>query len=412
MKRIFTILLVITILTAMMIPVHSFGAAAGTPTVELTKTTYKVGEDIVGSYADYTSNYWGRSRADIVIYKKGDVVGQSSNLGGYSVYNSDANKSQSGASSGTFTFPKDDDVRNKANFPLAEGEYFICLRADNSIVGEPVTFYVSNSVPPSLELTKDTYKEGEDIVGSYANFTEDYWGNSRGDIVIYKKGHVVGKDSNLGGYSVWNANSNTSQSGLTSGTFTFPKDDDVRNKQNFPLPVGEYFICLRADNSVVGEAVYFKVVAANPPVLTLSKTTYKVGEDIVGTYEHFTEDLWGGERADIVVYKKGDVVGQASNLGGYSVYNKDANKSQSGQASGTFTLPADDDVRNQANFPLEPGEYFICLRADQTIVGEVVNFTVEAENTQTGDGTLWGFAIISVLGICAFVMVKKRQNVY
>ena len=211
---------------------------------------------------------------------------------------------------------------------------------------------------------------------------------------------------------MWNANSNTSQSGLTSGTFTFPKDDDVRNKQNFPLPVGEYFICLRADNSVVGEAVYFKVVAANPPVLTLSKTTYKVGEDIVGTYEHFTEDLWGGERADIVVYKKGDVVGQASNLGGYSVYNKDANKSQSGQAFGTFTLPADDDVRNQANFPLEPGEYFICLRADQTIVGEVVNFTVEAENTQTGDGTLWGFAIISVLGICAFVMVKKRQNVY
>ena len=86
MKRIFTILLVITILTAMMKPVHSFGAAAGTPTVELTKTTYKVGEDIVGSYADYTSNYWGRSRADIVIYKKGDVVGQSSNLGGYSVY--------------------------------------------------------------------------------------------------------------------------------------------------------------------------------------------------------------------------------------------------------------------------------------------------------------------------------------
>ena len=274
------------------------------------------------------------------------------------------------------------------------------------------SFGAAAETTPAVELTKSVYRVGEDIVGSYANFTEDYYGATRADIVIYKKGHVVGKDSNLGGYSVWNKDANKSQSGKADGTFTFPADDDVRNKANFPLPVGEYFICLRADNSIVGEAVDFKVVAAKTPVLTLSKTTYKVGEDIVGTYADFTEDYWGGERADIVVYKKGDVVGQASNLGGYSVYNKDANKSQSGQASGTFTLPTDDDVRNQANFPLEPGEYFICLRADQTIVGEVVNFTVEAENIQTGDGSLWSFAVMSVLVVCAFVTVKKRQYVY
>lgn len=171
---------------------------------------------------------------------------------------------------------------------------------------------------PTLTMSKTVFEVGEDITASYANFTEQYYGSSFTEIDIFAEGGIPGQVTtpSKAGFVV----KNSSVSGIpTSGDLSFPDDDTDRNGVNFPLPAGNYYMCLRKDNSVVGIPVKFTIVdevtattapatpapaTSAPPAseypinITTTKTTFVQGEDIVVSFEGLLESM-GGSPKDV-----------------------------------------------------------------------------------------------------------------
>ncbi len=131
--------------------------------------------------------------------------------------------------------------------------------ADGTPIKENITVQVGEN-GPTLTLSKNRYEVGEDIVAIYTDFTQAYWGNVYGSIDIFKKGDVLGTNPSKASCVVWHVTPSVAQTGLTSGTVTYPQDDNKREGVNFPLAPGEYVIFLRADNSTVSPAIEFTVV--------------------------------------------------------------------------------------------------------------------------------------------------------
>ncbi len=265
MKRKISVLLMLALLATMVMSFVNVGATSSAPTIATSKVAYTEGENVVVNFSGFTEDLWASGQwTEIDLHKKGNVVGTHSPLKCHVIKATSASYEQSGKTEGTITFPTDDNYYGNTNWPLAAGEYYVCLRTGNNIVGEPAYFTVVDPDGPALELSKATYEEGEDIVVSFARFTEEYWGTGKWvEIDIHKEGNVVGKDACLMTHIIKATSASYEQSGLTEGTITFPEDDNYTQTLPWPLPVGKYYACLRVGNDVIGLTVPFEVVEAD-----------------------------------------------------------------------------------------------------------------------------------------------------
>lgn len=344
------------------------------PTLTLSKDTYDIGEDIVATYTNFTSAYYGSSFSEIDIFSAGTYPGGASSKAGYVVKSSTVSGIPT---SGTISFPDDDTDRHGVNFPLPAGDYFMCLRSDNKAIGYLAYFTIVDPNYPTLSVSKAEFARGEEIVFTYENFTSNYWGSTYSEIDLYRKGQVMGKDACLAYFTI---SSGTTQKNPTSGTISFPDADERAGHPYFPLSAGEYFLCLRVNsggtNSMLGDPVEFTVVDPSAPTVSVSKDVYLYGEDIVVTYADFTSDYWGTAFSEIDIFKKGDVVGSNPSKASYVIYDSNSSNTQTGLSAGTITFPDDDNGRNGVNFPLPAGDYFVCVRSDNTVIGDIAEFTV------------------------------------
>ena len=338
------------------------------PTLSLSKTVYTTGENIVATYANFTSAYYGSSFTEIDIFSDGAIPGQVASKAGYVVNNS----SVSGIpASGTITFPADDTDRNGVNFPLTPGNYYICLRADNKIVGVPVYFKIVTPNPPEISVSKEVYTAGEDIVITYKNFMEEYWGTHYSEIDIFAKGNVIGVNPCLAYATV---STGTDKVRETNGTVTFPADDE-RNSVNFPLLPGEYYACMRADNSIVGDPVEFTVKAKVVTEISVPVAEITEGEDLTVNYTGIVSDL--GKDVEIRVYEKGkDTVGVDRSVMYCDLIDDDGNLLVE-SSDGSVVFPKDDARGNTA---IPAGNYVVKLiGAQNKQIGDGVEFTVKAK---------------------------------
>ena len=147
------------------------------------------------------------------------------------------------------------------------------------------------------------------------------------------------------------------------------------------------------------------------PKLSMTKTEFKVGEDITVTYENLVESLLTGKSwVTVAIFKKGEVVGTHASTAEHRVWHTDASKAQSKQPSATISFPDDDNGRNGEHFPLPAGEYYVCVRQDNAAVGELISFTVKAENKPTGDTNLFMFVAITLLAGGAVAILRKQRD--
>lgn len=217
------------------------------PTLELDKDTYYYGEPITVNYSEITdymmssSSHWFQ----LDLFKKGQVPGQVSNSGAYGMYNKDGSVDMRGGEdklihSGSITFPYDDTEDKGKFFPLAPGEYYICIRKDNSIVGEKATFTVKH---PEVEAAKSTFAFGENITVNFSNIYPDI--KTGLELRMYPDEYTLGKTQSLAFTTMVDANEGVYT--LThgqSGTITFPDDDSRNPKLYSTYPVGTYHLVL------------------------------------------------------------------------------------------------------------------------------------------------------------------------
>ncbi len=357
---------------------HTEASANGTqtgPTISTSKDAFLEGEDVVVQFSGFTEDYWAAGQwTEIDIHKKGNVVGTHSPLKTHIIKATSQSAVQSGLTEGTITFPEDDNYYGDTNWPLPAGEYYACLRTGNTVVGEPAYFWVVDPDWPTVQLSKDTYEVGEDIVATYAGFTEDYWGSGWAEIDILRKGEVVGTNGPLKTHVVKATGASYAQSGLSDATITFPEDDNYYGDKNWPLAAGEYYIYLRADNKIVGRPVYFTVVEATPPTLTLNDADqqFVYGESISFTYDQVSKDQLFPEEAlwvSVALMKEGDVVGTKSSAMEHIIFADNASWNPTELEAATITFPEADNGNSKVNWPLAVGKYYAVVRVRHTGAG-------------------------------------------
>ena len=341
----------------------------------------------------------------------------------------------------------------------------------------PTSAPPASQYPVNITTTKTTFTQGENITVQYSGLSSDVLAGSNDDVEIR-----LDWGWNLDGYNNPNGISGSyafadigskecyTNAALTvteSGSKVFPANDariigNTAKKyiDGVGYPAGQYTLWVMdysPARKIVSNRIEITIVAApspspsatsapatsapatvapttapsGAPTLSINKTVYTVGEDIVATYANFTRDLWGRAFSEIDIFKKGDVIGTNPSTAGYVIYNSTATVEQSGLSSGTITFPAADTDRDGRNFPLQPGEYYICLRSDNAAVGQLVEFTVVAagasaspsasatagatatpgaQNKPTGDASM--FAIVALIMACAgvsIVLIKKNK---
>ena len=279
--------------------------------------------------------------------------------------------------------------------------------------GQPLYQQIDITIgKPTLSMEKTEFAVGEDIAVTYNNVAESLLtGKSWVTVAIFKKGEVVGTHASTAEHRVWHTDASKEQSKQPSATISFPDDDNGRNGEHFPLPVGEYYICIRQDNTVLGDIIEFKVVEVPKAAVSMTKTEFAFGEDITVTYENVDESLLEGKTwVTIAIFKKDAVIGQDASLAEHRVWHKDSTKAQSNQASGTLVFPDADNTRDGEHFPLPAGEYYVCVRQDNAAVGELISFTVKAENKPTGDTNLFMFVAITLLAGGAVAILRKQRD--
>lgn len=229
------------------------------PTLELDKDTYYYGEPITVNYSEITdymmssSSHWFQ----LDLFKKGQVPGQVSNSGAYGMYNKDGSVDMRGGEdklihSGSITFPYDDTEDKGKFFPLAPGEYYICIRKDNSIVGEKATFTV---MYPEVEAGKSTFAFGENITVNFSNIYPDIKNGL--ELRMYPEQYTLGRTQSLA-YTIMVSKDGDTCTLLNGkdGSLTFPADDDRDPKLYSTYPVGTYKLVLVDGGGIVRSNEY------------------------------------------------------------------------------------------------------------------------------------------------------------
>ena len=453
MKKHVSLFLVFVLLVTALVAGISFKddtlQAADTASISVAKTAFSAGETIKVTLDSLPDTL--PAKTYVILYPRSYVVGGTPNGTWVKITDDD----------GTHLYNEGDVIDVVKKDALTGTDFSLILVAPYAS-GQPLYQQIDITIgKPSLSVAKTEFTVGEAITVSYSDVTKSLLtGKSWVTIAIFKKNDIVGTHGSTAEHRVWHTDASKAQSNQASATISFPDDDNGREGANFPLPVGEYYVCIRQDNTIVGEKIAFKVVAAptaapteaptvaptavpteaptvaptavpteaptvaptaapteapsGTPVVTLSKTEFEPGEDITVTYANVEESLLVGKNwVTIAIFKKGDVIGQNASLAEHRVWHVDASKNPSELSAATITFPGDDTAREGVNFPLAEGEYYICVRQDNEAVSEIVTFTVKAkaENKPTGDASL--LLTCGLVALCAgtFVVFKKRKKV-
>ncbi len=304
--------------------------------------------------------------------------------------------------------------------------------------------------PMTISTTKKNYQVGEKIEVSYVGLVEDQGTDKRIEIRLdagWNLKYDQDPSTRAGSYGfcdlIQDRYASTDVYEGTSGTKTFPDEDtryinqvSTKWEDGVGYPAGKYTLWV-FDYNYNGSMAFISnriEITIGGPVLELSKTTYTEGEHIDVAYSGFVSTFWGKSFTQIDIFKKDDILGEDPCLAGHRIHHSDPAKTQSGAVAGEITFPANDTVREGQNFPLPAGDYFICLRADNTIVGDPIAFTVVAPassatpsststpasnptpnrpgNTPTGDAAVWMIASLCVVfATVAIFIVKRRMSV-
>ena len=406
MRKKISVLLVITLIATMAVSYFTVDASQSTGlSISVSKTDFAYGEGIEVTVSGLTEDLRSHN-LEMRIEKKvvGDTEGFNQRVGYYQYFDIGENaKDENGVlipenqKSETMTWTFKNDTRKHPDYPneglatIPKGTWTIWV-LDFTTNKEACNRVVVNVGLPTLSLNKTTYLVNEEIVATYSGFTSDLWGSAYSEIDIFNAGDIVGTNGSRGGYVVYNSDSSKTQSGLSEGTITFPAADTDRGGKNFPLPAGEYFICLRSNNSIVGTPVYFSIVTSLPSpspsesaspspspsptpsnsMATISieggKTTLVTGESFNILWSGLPVSLQNDTEAEVRFYKDGTYINNFQGTmpegctGGASEAYIDLciRGSQNIYAeSGSATFP--DDSNKGAGFSLPVGKYRVVL---------------------------------------------------
>ena len=401
MKRILCFVLTLAMLCSITLPVLSLQAATSeAPAMSVEKTAFATGETIKVKLDCLPDTL--PAKTYVILYPRSYVVGGTPNGTWVKITDDD----------GTHLYNEGDTIDVVKKDALTGTDFSLILVAPYAS-GQPLYQQIDITIgKPTLSMEKTEFAVGEDIAVTYNNVAESLLtGKSWVTVAIFKKGDVVGTHASTAEHRVWHTDASKEQSKQPSATISFPDDDNGRNGEHFPLPVGEYYVCIRQDNTVLGDIIEFKVVEVPKAAVSMTKTEFAFGEDITVTYENVDESLLEGKTwVTIAIFKKDAVIGQDASLAEHRVWHKDSTKAQSNQASGTLVFPDADNARDGEHFPLPAGEYYVCVRQDNAAVGELISFTVKAENKPTGDTNLFMFVAITLLAGGAVAILRKQRD--
>ncbi|MBP3392108.1 MAG: hypothetical protein J6L76_04895 [Clostridia bacterium] len=230
-------------------------------------------------------------------------------------------------------------------------------------------------VGPYLEPTKPIYAPGEDIIINFSNITDDL-----GDCWF---GLLKGNEPNTNRsskerYAIQNG---VNQLGGTSGSFnmdTFP-DKLITGD----LPEGDYKLILfklsnRAELSNVATFTVGQPPQKKVPKLSVAKTTFTEGEDIVVSFSDVSTDM--GKGAWLAMYPENPTLGSTQSYA-WAMLTASADGSLVHGESGSFTFPEDAEGGSvpAGTATITPGKYeLMILAADYTQLGEKITITVKA----------------------------------
>lgn len=227
---------------------------------------------------------------------------------------------------------------------------------------------------PYFEPTKSVFTVGEKITINYSNISTsigDCW------LGLYKKNQSTDTRNQMWTYFV-NGGSLTKSA---SGTLTIPDDMEAGEITDGNIPEGEYKVVLlkSSNKSVLSNVAYFTVgEQVKTPVLSVAKTTFTEGEDIVVSYADVTSKL--GKGVWLALYKKNPVFGTDQSFF-WTMLTNSADGSLTHGESGTLMFPADAEGGSvpQGLATLDAGEYeLMILDAAYGVLGEKVAITVKA----------------------------------
>lgn len=287
------------------------------------------------------------------------------------------------------------DYPENGNADIIPGEYSIWII--DFTTGTPVGNVIHITVlprTPKLTMAKDTFFYGEDITFSYENLCNYEIYGTFFELDLFPVGKKPGEIGNTAGHTVYTSDKsiNIKENGYVhSGTLTFPEDDNNRNYgSNFPLAVGDYYICFRRDNTIIGEVATFSVVA---PTIEPTKTTYKVGEPISVNYSGLYFNV--RESMDLRLYPLDPVIGTTESLAwSYLInvnsdYNSETDPwyneyTYARAQSGTITWPADDDRTSGGEayklYQAYPAGDYLLMMVDGAgkQIGDAVEISIES----------------------------------
>lgn len=388
------------------------GATSATPQLSVDA---KSGNEIVVSWANISQSTIGSNSVSVQIRRRSDS-GTGSSLAYHYVYNTTTNNGVDGTV--TFSSAYAGDEARKANFPLADGEYYAILRKDNgSLIQESrVDFVVGRK--PTLTLEAETYTQGNEIKVSWENVSVETIGSPSVSIQIRRQSDA-GSGTSLAYHYIYNTSINNGTSGSVTFSAEYAGSED--RKANFPLSDGGYYVILRTDNgSLIQESrVDFAVAVSTPgtppeptstPEISLSKLEFELGEDILVSYTGMN----GAPNLVIRLYKSGYTVGKT--VSEAYVIMTDATGNALHDETGTIIFIQDDerpagDVNKVES--LAAGNYTLVLVVNDgsnTVCGEPIEFVIKETPTQTGDSSLMTLSITLVLCVSACVLVKRKVS--
>ena len=256
MKKIFSIVLVLSLLCAMF-AVEVQGAGSGAPSLSV---EVKSANEIVVTWENVTQETMGSPSTSIQI-RRGDDTGTGVTLAYHYAYNTTENNGASG--SVTFSNEYAGSDNRKANFPLTDGNYYAILRLnDGSLVESTKTEFTVGAPPAPPELSVQVNNANE-IVVNWKNVVQEEIGSPSVSIQV-RKGSDTGTGTSLAYHYVYNTTVNNGVEGTVTFSNEYAGSDN--RKENFPLEEGTYYVILRLDNGslMANTKTEFTVSAVEP----------------------------------------------------------------------------------------------------------------------------------------------------
>ena len=357
MKRKISMLLVVAMLAALCVSFIPAQASNTTDYLTVEKNVYSKTEEIkvkVNALPDPVPNNFY-----IALYEYPYVIGSTT---GAVWVNVKVNNQQTVFEGDTITITQNSSTR-VGTYSVALLEYKTNGTVEDNLI----------HVGPYFEPTKEEFTVGEKITIDYSNITTeigDCW------LGLYKKNQGTDTRNQMWTYFV-NGGSLTKG---TSGTLTIPDDMETGEITNGNIPEGEYKVVLlkSSNKAVLSNVAYFTVGApVKTPALSVEKTTFTEGEDIVVSYSDITTTL--GKGVWLALYKKNPVFGTDQSYV-WTMLTSSTDGSLVHGESGTFTFPEDAEGGSvvQGNGSIVAGEYeLMILDAAYGVIGEKVAITVK-----------------------------------